>query len=76
MMLNSKFKANKKSCIENKLNHYVIAYLIILAILSFTCFGASFAYDNIYNNAWYMKGREPPFYFVSFKQSKKVKNLK
>lgn len=65
MMQNSKFKSNKMSSVERRVNKFIIVFLIILAILTLLCFGLSFIYVNIYNQHWYLTGSEPMFYFVS-----------
>jgi phospholipid-translocating ATPase len=64
MMLNSKFKSNKFSSIEKKLNIYTVVFFIFLALLTFITFFATLAYDNLYSNHWYLAGRQPLF-FVS-----------
>jgi len=65
MMLNSKFKSNKFSSIERKLNIYTVVFFIFLGLLSFATFGATFAYNNIYSNHWYLNGRQPLFYLTN-----------
>lgn len=65
MMLNSKFKANKMSCIERKLNWFVVAFFGVLAVLTFSSFGASFAYDHFYVDVWYFSGISPSFFDVT-----------
>ena len=64
MMKNSKFKSNKLSCIEKRLNIFIIVFLILLAVLTFSCFGGSYAYVDMYDSVWYLAGREPSFYRV------------
>ena len=74
MMRNSKFKSNKLSCIERKLNAFIIVFLIALAVFTFLCFGLSFTSDSFYVGSdknitqgkhWYLQGREPTFFYVN-----------
>lgn len=69
MMMNSKFKSNKLSCIERKLNKYIGVFLALLMLLTFSCFAASFAFNSLYpnkglpiNNHWYLDGRKPAYF--------------
>jgi phospholipid-translocating ATPase len=62
MMLNSKFKLNKFSCVETKLNLYTIIFLILLCILSFIVFIASLSYNHLFKSHWYLDGREPAYF--------------
>lgn len=62
VMKNSKFKSNKLSCIERVLNKFIIVFLIVLALLTFVSFGLSFTSVYLYDDAWYLKDREPPNY--------------
>lgn len=65
MMLNSKFQSNKMSCVERKLNRFIIVYLAILTVLTTISFGLTFLYENIYKKHWYLTGREPNYFYVS-----------
>jgi len=67
VMLNSKFKANKMSCVERRLNVFVLVFIIILTLLTLICLvGSIYFEDNgIYTKHWYLKQREPAFYYVS-----------
>ena len=62
MMLNSKFKSNKFSCIEKKLNIYTVFFLLVLTLLTFTSFGVSLRYNSLYTNHWYLGGEERSLY--------------
>ena len=64
MMMNSKFKSNKLSCIERKLNSFIAVFMVLLLVLTFACFGASFAFNGVYsqNTHWYLDGREPKYF--------------
>lgn len=62
MMLNSKFKSNKMSCIERRLNQFVLVFLTILALLTLSSLFGSIGYYEIYSTAWYLKDIEPSFY--------------
>lgn len=64
MMKNSQFKSNKLSCIERKLNQFIFIFLLVLAIITFASFIASFSYVDIYVTHWYLFGREPKYYDV------------
>lgn len=59
IMRNSKFKSNKLSVIERRLNNFIICILLVLAVLTFTCMGLSFTSTNFYETHWYLDGREP-----------------
>lgn len=65
MMLNSKYKANKLSSVERRLNMFVIVFIIILTLLTLICLvGSIYHEDNgIYVKHWYLKDREPAFYY-------------
>ncbi len=75
MMRNSKFKSNKISCIERKLNEFIIVFLLALAFLSLLCFGLSYTTNSFYvlkskvnftqGDHWYLQGREPMFFEVT-----------
>ena len=64
MMMNSKFKSNKLSCIERKLNSFIGVFMLLLLILTFVCFGASFAFNGVYSQSthWYLDGRQPKYF--------------
>ena len=69
MMMNSKFKSNKLSCIERKLNWFIGVFMLLLLVLTFACFGASFAFQKLYPNPglpinahWYLDGRKPSYF--------------
>ena len=62
MMLNTKFKSNKFSCIERQLNVYTGVFLLFLCLLTFGCFAASLVYESVYSSHWYLQNREPPYY--------------
>lgn len=64
MMINSKFKSNKVSCVERRANIFIGIFLIILACLTFGCFFGSLGYADIYLSHWYLKGIEPTYYKV------------
>ncbi len=65
MMLNSKFKSNKLSCVEKRLNKFVIIYLILLIFLTLSCLFGSIIYEQngIYRTNWYLIGREPIYFY-------------
>ena len=67
VMLNSKFKANKLSCVERRLNIFNLIFIIILILLTLICLvGSIYFEDNlIYQKHWYLMGREPTFFNVS-----------
>ncbi len=69
VMLNSKFKANKLSCVERRLNVFVLVFIIILTLLTLICLVGSIYYEDngIYTKHWYLKEREPAFYYVRFR---------
>ena len=64
-MLNTKLKSNKFSCIDRRLNTFIIVYMIVLAVLTLLSFGLTFITLNIYNVYWFLYGIEPKFYYVS-----------
>ena len=66
-MLNSKFKSNKLSCVERRLNRFVLIYLVFLLTLTVVCLIGSIIYEQngFYRNNWYMYGREPLYLKVS-----------
>lgn len=74
MMLNSKFKSNKMSCIEKRLNYFVIIYIVVLLALSLLCLIGSILNENVYASHWYLKDRTPNnfktykslYYFIVF----------
>ncbi|CAF0999134.1 unnamed protein product [Brachionus calyciflorus] len=59
---NTKFKRNKLSCIEKRLNRFVLVFLAILLGLALASFGGSFAYNYLYDDVWYLDGRDAAFY--------------
>lgn len=66
-MLNTKIKSNKLSTVERRMNIYIGVYLVVLTIISFTAFGASFAYNSFfYSDAWYLSGITPSYYDVIY----------
>jgi magnesium-transporting ATPase (P-type) len=65
MMKNSKFKANKMSSIERRLNKFILFYLLVLFLMSMISFGASFAYEYQYWDVWYLNGRSPSYFKVN-----------
>ena len=77
MMLNSKFKSNKLSCVERRLNAFVLIYLFLLISLTIACLVGAVIYEqnyNIYRTNWYLTLRKPNFlttnsslhYFITF----------
>ena len=68
VMLNSKFKANKLSSVERRLNVFVLVFIIILTLLTLGCLVGSiyFEENGIYTKHWYMRDRQPIFFFVSY----------
>lgn len=65
VMLNSKFKANKLSSVERRLNVFVLVFIIILTLLTLGCLVGSiyFEENGIYTKHWYMRDRQPIFFF-------------
>ncbi|CAF0707238.1 unnamed protein product [Brachionus calyciflorus] len=62
MLKNTKFKSNKLSCIEKRLNTFIFIFLGILISLTSACFGGSFAYSHMYDDVWYLKDRDAKYY--------------
>lgn len=68
MMLNSKFKSNKLSCVEKRLNYFVLVYIVVLLALSILCLIGSVLNDNVLTTHWYVKDTAPD----SFKNNKSL----
>ena len=74
MMINSKFKSNKLSCVEKRMNYFVATFLVLLIILSLICLIGLLMHTNLYEKHWYLRRRVPLhiennsslFYFISF----------
>lgn len=66
VMKNSKFKSNKLSVIERRLNIFIIVFIGILGILAFLSFGLSFIWTHFYMENWYLYGREPPYFTTNY----------
>ena len=62
MMLNSKFKSNKMSCVERRLNYFVISYIFVLLLLSVLCLMGSLLFDYLYTEHWYLKEVTPKYF--------------
>jgi hypothetical protein len=67
MMMNSKFKSNKLSCIERRLNSFVLVFLALLVTLTVASFGGAIGFDRVYKVSWFLYGREPKFYLVTIR---------
>jgi hypothetical protein len=53
------------SCIERKLNTFVLVFLALLISLTLASFGGALGSDYVYTKSWFLFGRETSFYFVS-----------
>jgi phospholipid-translocating ATPase len=62
MMLNSKFKSNKVSCIERRINILITACFFIIFIIVCVSFGFSSRYDDLYDSHWYLSSRKPRYF--------------
>lgn len=62
MIKNTKFKPNKLSCIEKRLNTFVFFFLGILALMVILCLIGSIIYSQMYNNVWYLSNRSADFF--------------
>lgn len=65
MMLNSKFKSNKLSCVERRLNRFVLIYLLLLIVLTLACLIGAVIYEQnvgIYRTNWYLAQRAPSYF--------------
>ncbi|RNA39590.1 putative phospholipid-transporting ATPase IF, partial [Brachionus plicatilis] len=66
IMLNSKFKMSKMSCIEKTMNKFIVFFLILLVFYVVTCLIGSILTGDLYTKHWYLKGREPQFFDNKF----------
>ncbi|CAF0782460.1 unnamed protein product [Brachionus calyciflorus] len=66
LMLNSKFKASKLSCIERTLNKFILFFLALLFLYATACLFGSIIYKNLYTDHWYLRNIEPKFYGNKF----------
>lgn len=67
IMQNSKFKSNKLSVIERRLNQFIIVFLFLLLFFTSLSFGLHFTSLSFYSSHWYLMGREPTYFYVSIR---------
>lgn len=63
LMLNSKFKSNKLSCVERSLNKFILFFLGLLALYILISVLGSIYYNELFIHHWYLRDLEPQFYF-------------
>ncbi len=56
MMINSKFKPTKLSCVERRMNYYIAVDICLIFLIALLCMVGSFSYSNIYTKHWYLAG--------------------
>jgi phospholipid-translocating ATPase len=63
MMLNSKFKSNKLSCIEKRINFLIGLCILFIITVVLICFISPMVYfSDIYTYHWYLSGRKPYYH--------------
>ena len=54
MMQNFNSKSRKRSCVERRLNKYMIFFLVLLVLITLVCLFGSFFYESLYTTHWYL----------------------